>query len=1012
MKRMSRGALVSATTALLVLLLGVASLSAVVAAPAAPAKPPTAASARDPKPLSTFYREVWTTRQGLPHNQVNAMAQTPDGYLWLGTWEGIVRYDGLDFQIFDRGNTPALKDNGIRSVRVAPDGALVAGTARGGVTIKRGNRWQTLGMQDGLAENSAMDALIDRRGRLWVAHESHGLTRIDHGKATRLNVANGGLPSDVTYSLAEDADGSVWVATARGLVHMTDQGSTVLGPAAGLPDGAVTHLRRTRSGGLLVGTEHGGYRRVGNSARFALISPLLPEDNVPSLAEDAAGNVWIGTINNGLYRLSALGLEHFTSEDELPNNRVASLLVDREGSVWAGTNAGLLHLADTPFTSWGRDQGMSDDYVRTLAQADHGGVWIGTGRGLNLWRGDRIVASYTKADGLPGDSILSLQPARDGSLLVGTYNNGLLRMRDGKVVAHADNASGMPGSNQVRAVAEQADGTVWIGTTRGLVRSKDGQYRLFTRADGLPREYIVALYFDRQGALWVGTSDGAAVIRGDDVEAINIRSVNDGKVVFDFLDDPDGTLWLATDRGLVRRRNGVMRSIGLAQGLPIDTFFAVVDDGRGAFWLTSNRGVLRLSRNNVEAVLDGREAQLAGDHFGEADGLASAQCNGGSGPSSLLDAAGNVWVATAGGAAMVNPQAMHSARPTLPQVVLEQVLADDRVVDIAEDGQLHLPAGTRKLEFRYAAVSFLVPRFLRYRHRLHGVESGWVSSGSSRIAQFTNLGPGHYQFDVGVSAPGLGQGWSPDVTRLQIDIAPLPWQRLGFVLAAVAIVLLLLLAVFRWRTHSLRQRTIMLERVVSERTSELRNNAEELRRADKEKTALLGRLREQSREFERLALEDGLTHVSNRRSMDVILAATFAGAVAADRPLSFALFDVDLFKQINDRHSHEAGDKALIAIAQALREGVGGQGTVARWGGEEFAILLPNLRLKEALAVCEQLRTAVEAIDCSAYAPGARLTVSAGVVDRTGILHHEKMVSHADRLLYWAKSAGRNRVCG
>ncbi len=1007
---MSRGALVSTSTALFLVLL--AAFAPLAQAAPASAVAPSPASTHVPKPLSTYYREVWTTRQGLPHNQVNAMAQTPDGYLWLGTWEGIVRYDGLEFQIFDRSNTAALKDNGIRSVRVAADGALVAGTARGGVAIRRGNRWQVLEMRDGLAENSVMDALIDHRGRLWVAHESQGLTRIDNGKATHLNVANGGLPSDVTYSLAEDDDGSVWLATARGLVHVTDQGSVFFGTTAGLPDGAITHLRRTRAGGMLVGTEHGAYRRIGRDARFELISPQLPKDNVPSLAEDAAGNLWIGTINNGLYRLSALGLEHFTSEDELPNNRVASLLVDREGSVWAGTNAGLLHLADTPFTNWGRNQGMSDDYVRTLAPAERGGVWIGTGRGLNLWRDNRIVASYTKSNGLPGDSILSLQPARDGSLLVGTYNNGLLRLRDGKVIAQADNASGMPGSDQVRAIAEQADGTVWIGTTRGLVRSKEGQYRLFTRADGLPREFIVALHFDRQGALWVGTSDGAAVIRGEKVEPIDIRSINDGKVVFDFLDDPDGALWLATDRGLVRRRNEVMHSLGLAQGLPIDTFFAVIDDGRGSFWLTSNRGVLRLSRKNVEAVLDGRESQVVGDHFGEADGLASAQCNGGSGPSSLLDATGNIWVATAGGAAMVNPGAMHSERPTLPRVVLEQVLADDRVVDVSNDGRLHLPAGTRKLEFRYAAVSFLVPRFLRYRHRLHGVESDWVSSGSSRIAQFTNLGPGHYQFDVSVSAPGLGQGWSPDSTSLQIDIAPRPWQRTGFILVATAVALLLLLALFRWRTHSLRQRTSMLERVVSERTSELRNTAEELRRADKEKSALLGRLREKSQEFERLALEDGLTQVHNRRSMNVILAATFAGAVAADRPLSFALFDVDLFKQINDRHSHGAGDKALIAIAHALRDGIGARGTVARWGGEEFAILLPDLALKEAMAICENLRAAVAAIDCSSYAPGATLTISAGVVDRTGILHHEKLVSQADRLLYWAKSAGRNRVCG
>lgn len=632
--------------------------------------------------------------------------------------------------MFDRSNTPALRDNGVRSLSVAPDGALVIGTSRGGVAIKRGNHWQTLQQSDGLAENGVVDALIDRRGRLWVASDSHGITRVTNGRFEQLNVANGALPSDALYSLAEDEDGSLWAATARGLVRMRDDGRVVFGKESGLPNAAITHLTITPNGEMLVGTERGAYRRIGKTARFELLSRLLPPDYVPSMAIDRSGNTWIGTTNNGLYRLSPQGVEHFTSDGKLPNNRVASMLVDREGTRWFGTNAGLLHLADTPFTTWGTDQGMSDNYVHTLARAGDGGVWAGTGRGLNLLRNGRVVASYSKADGLPGDSILSLQPSRDGSLLVGTYNNGLLRLRDGKVIAHLDNDGGMPGSNQVRAIVEQAEGDVWIGTTRGLVHWRNGTYRLYTQAEGLPRDFIIALHLASDGALWIGTSSGAAILHDGKIHALDIRAANDAKDAFAFKEDADGTVWIATDRGLIRWRKGRMRSLGLAQGLPLDTFFGVVDDGRGSFWLPSNRGVLRLRRRNVEAVLDGREKQLTGDHFGEADGLASAQCNGGSGPSSLLDAAGNVWVATAGGAATVKPGALHDGRPALSPVVLEQVLADDRPIDLPEGGTLELPAGTRKLEFRYAAVSFLIPRFLRYRHRLHGVDSDWISGGT------------------------------------------------------------------------------------------------------------------------------------------------------------------------------------------------------------------------------------------------------------------------------------------
>ena len=1007
---MGRGAHGFTARIALAVLLSIASLFGTM--PAALAAAATRAEAAPAKPISTFYREVWTTRQGLPHNQVNAMAQTPDGYLWLGTWEGVVRYDGLDFEVYNRGNTPALKDNGVRALRVAADGALIIGTSRGGVTIKRGDHWQTLQQADGLVENGVMDALIDRRGRLWVASDSHGITRVDHGRYTRLDAANGALPSDILYSLEEDRDGSVWVATSHGLARIDDHGSTLFGPSSGLPAGAVVHLAMTASGVLLVGTENGAYRRVGNSGRFEPLSDQLPKDSVPSLAMDASGNAWIGTTNNGLYRLSSDRLEHFTSVSELPNNRIASLLVDREGTIWAGTNAGLLHLADTPFTSWGREQGLSDSYVRTLAPATGGGVWIGTGRGLNLLRDGQVLASYTKADGLPGDSILSLLPSHDGSLLVGTYNNGLLRMRDGKIVAQFNNAHGMPGSDQIRAIAEQADGSLWIGTTRGLVQWREGQYRLFTQATGLPRDFITALHLARDGSLWIGTSDGAAVYRNGRFSILDLRAVNDAKDAFAFSEDTDGTLWIATDRGLVRWRDGLMRSLGMQQGLPLDTFFSVVDDHHGAFWLSSNRGVLRIARTQVEAALDGKLAHVSADHFGEADGLASAQCNGGSSPSALLDAAGNLWVATADGAATVNPAELRNRRPALPPVVLEQVLADDLVIDLPAKGPLQLPPGTRKLEFRYAAISFLIPRFLRYRHWLHGVDSNWVESGDRRSVQFTNLGPGTYRFDVAVSAPGLGQDWSAATTRLDIEIEPLLWQRPEIVIPAILGTILLLLLLVRWRVRSLSKRAIELEHVIEQRTRDLRENAQQLRVADQEKSSLLDRLRAQSLAFQRMALEDSLTQVSNRRNMDEILAATFAGAVAGNRPLSFALFDVDLFKQINDHYSHEAGDRALVAIAHALRDGVGHKGTVARWGGEEFAVLLPDTPLREAMLLCDQLRLAVETIDCSSYAPGARLTISAGVVDRTGISHHEKMVSQADRLLYMAKAAGRNRVCG
>ena len=961
------------------------------------------------KPISAFYREIWTTREGLPHNQVNSIAQTPDGYLWLGTWEGLVRYNGLEFQLFDRSNTPALQDNAVRSLSVAADGSVIVGTSRGGVTVKRGDQWTTYLEKDGLAQDEILDAIQDRSGRLWVATESEGLSVLDHGRATQYNTRNG-LPSNVVFDLREDHNGDVWVATAGGLAVFSHGKMRVMPSASGLPNAPVFNLFETRAGQLLVGTERGAYRHIGSADRFEVVSALLPQDGVPSLAEDKDGDLWIGTVNNGLLRLSKQGVDRFTSLRGLPNNRVPSLLVDREGSIWAGTNAGLLRLSDAPFSTWNTDQGLSDDYVRTVYEGHQGGIWIGTGRGLNLWRNNQVVTSYTAENGLPSDSILSLLEARNGDLLVGTYTDGVLRMRDGKVLARYDAAHGLPASNQVRSLAETGDGSLWIGTNRGLVQLKNGQFKRFGVSEGLPREFIISMHPARDGSLWVGTSNGAAHIIGDTVQALDMRAANGAQDVFGFNEDADGTLWMATDRGLLRYRNGHLAGLGMHNGLPVDTLFAIVDDQLGSFWLTSNRGVLRVTKAEVDAVLDGHHQRIEYDHFGEADGLVSAQCNGGSGPAAIRDRHGNIWVATARGAAVASPATLHAFRRPLPSVVLEQVLADGRPQPIGQ--ALNLPAGTTKLEFRYAAISFLMPRFLRYRQQLQGMDHNWVDRGNQRSVQYTNLKAGSYRFQVNVAAPGLGQGWSPEFTAIQIEIQPQFWERPWMLALAVLMGLLLLWLVVRWRLVSLHQRAAQLEQLVGQRTSDLQEHADRLRSSDQEKTALLDRLREQSEAFERMALEDALTGIGNRRSLDSQLDAAFERAVRGDRALSFALFDIDEFKLINDRYSHAAGDQALVAVAHTLRDALGGAGVLARWGGEEFAVLFERVPFARTKDICEIMRQRVEAIDCSAYAPGWQLTISAGVVAREDAARPEDLVARADALLYQAKQDGRNRVCG
>ncbi len=970
-------------------------LLAVLLALAAPS-----VAALDGKRLDTYARETWTTRDGLPHNQVNGIAQTPEGYLWFATWEGVVRYNGQEFRSFGRNNVPELRDSGIRSVQVGPSGALVVATSRGGVSVLRDGQWRSYGTDDGLPQDETFVAIEDLDGRLWVGTESQGLARLGDGGQARHFDMDSGLPSDVIYALLQDGSGAIWVGTGQGVARIEGDRLQAFGTDAGLPEGAVFSLAMAGDGRLFVGTEHGLY--LGQGGRFERASASVPDVAIASLQVDGQGAVWIGTVSRGLMRLGDRGVEHFASEQGLPNNRVASLFIDREGNAWVGTNAGLMRFADTPFITIDSHHGLSDDYVRALLQTEGDGIYIGSSRGLDRWQDEEA----TRLPGIEGESVLSLEKDRAGDLWIGTYSTGLLRWRDGQLRERLTSADGLP-SNQVRAILETGDGSLWIGTSRGLLRRGPTGERTYGQDDGLPRDFVMSLHEARDGTLWVGTSNGAGRILGDRVESLDLSPMDGAQDVFGFQEDADGTLWLATDRGVVRLRQGALAIVGRHQGLPVDAVFQVVVDGYGNFWLTSNAGVVYLRREEMEAAANRRGAALDYLQFAEADGIGSAQCNGGAGPAALRAEDGSIWVATAKGVAVVQPDQLPRYQMAPPPVVIEALRVDDAASDDPGAG-LVLPAGTRKLELDYVSLSFRTPEQIRYRYRLEGFDNGWVDRSTRRNAQYTNLPPGKYVFQV--SAAQRGSGWSPETASLAFEIEPRLWQRAWFIPAAVALALLALYAAYRVRVGRLQARELLLSRIVDERTRALSEKNSELEQKNET-------IRKQSEVFEQLSRTDALTGLANRRRMDEQLAASFREAVQSGTPLAFGLLDIDHFKRINDDFSHEVGDEALRRVAEAMRTSLAPSNEregirVARWGGEEFALLFPGMDLAGARAAAERLRLAIEAIDCSGFAPGLRITASIGLAERTGLGHHERLVSRADQRLYEAKHAGRNRVAG
>lgn len=931
-------------------------------------------------PLDDLHRQTWTTRQGIPHNTINAIAQTPDGYLWFATWEGIARFNGHRFRLFERGPVTGLPDAGVLSLSVDDRGRLLAAGARGGLSLTDGRQWHPLSK----APTMITHALIDERRQLWIATQGAGVIcrSLDEAGATMAQETL--LPDASAHQVLLDEEGA-WAATSEGLLRVPLEGEPHLVGTQELPAAPALSLLVDSHGRLLVGTEQGLYVRDHPGAEFRLLHEDLGTQAVSVLLEDNGGALWIGTVSSGLYRLNDNGVEHLDTDAGLPNNRVVSLYQDIEHSLWVGTNGGLFRLRSAPFVTTTREEGLAGNYVRAVMPHSDGSLWVGTSEGVSRIEGESVKTVYD-ADRPLAHSILSLAELPDGDVLIGTHSHGVMHWRDGEIVARHDRAGGLP-SNDIRYLLTDRRGRIWVATASGLARIGDEGMRDYLPEDGLPGDFVIALEEDSRGEIWVGTGFGLARLQDDRFEPISLYHLDEAMYVYGIHEDRERyMLWLATDRGLIRYdpRTGESDLIGRSAGMPVDKLFHVVDDRHGAFWLTSNRGIIRILKDHAEAVAEGQREKLGFELYTEGDGLLSAQANGGAGPPATWHN-GRVWVATAVGVASVDPEHLTRYEETALPVSIEHFEADGREMSINEP--VELPAGTGRVVIQYAGLGFIMPQRIRYRTKLEGFDEDWVERQSQSVAEYTNLGPGEYVFHVSAAYP-YGD-WSGSETSLRFAIAPLPWQRAWFwVLVALGLLGLVALAV-QWRMRQLKRRAGELRAQVDDKTRELK---------------------QQAADFERQARIDQLTGLANRRAFDEWLAEEFRRSRADDRPLSLVIMDLDHFKRINDEYSHLIGDEVMRVIADVLRKHVRAGDQAARWGGEEFTLTFHDIDGDQAVRISERIRESIERTDFGRLAPGLSISASFGVSDSRRARSYEDLLRQADHALFQAKAEGRNRV--
>jgi diguanylate cyclase (GGDEF)-like protein len=930
-------------------------------------------------PLSDYFKDTWSTHEGLPHNSINAIAQTSDGYLWFATWEGVARYNGREFRFYERSPKTGILDSGIRTLVTDTNNGLWVAGVRGGMTYRQGNHWQP----QFTAPSMINHLLKDRSGGLWVAVEGLGVLH-----RPKPDIAGGtteeiwALQNISAYRLLEDSKGRIWAATNKGLFQVNGQNKQEVLAQYNLPRLHVYSILETHDERMLVATERGAY--IIDNKRASLLHPSLAGEAITTLMEDNENNLWLGTIKNGVVRLRNNQIERLNTESGLPNNRVLSTLQDLEGSIWIGTNGGLMRLRKAPFTTWTKKRKLVGNYVRSVIDVDEKSVLVGSSEGLSLINNN--IAQNAQTNNNSPISVLSFAKRHDGGIWVGTHLKGLMLWKDQKLLPQFDHNNGLP-SDEVRSILEDSHGNLWIGTTNGLVKQDtSGLQTTFSRNDGLPDNYIMALAEDGQGQLWVGTGVGVAKLTANGFEIVPIHNLEDAEYAFGFWMET-GYVWIATDRGLIRynQQNGQLGLIGRRSGLPIDKLFQVVYDGTNGLWLTSNRGIWRIDYHAAHAVADGRQSKIAFEHFSESDGLASAQANGGSNPAAVAMDNGKLWFATAKGVSMIDSSTISQKNTTRLPISIESIMADG--VELLANQQNILPAGTNRVVFNYAGLGYILSSRIEYRTRLVGFEESWASRGKNTIAEYTNLAPGKYQFLVSARYPY--SDWNNADQVYGFTILPHIWQRLEVQIGLAFLVLVILAGSIKWRIQRLQKSELKLKALVEKQTYALR---------------------QQSEDFKRQANEDELTGLPNRRAFDQWLSDKFVQAKKNKTSLALIIMDIDHFKKVNDHYSHLIGDKAIKALAKELQRLAGQKVHAARWGGEEFTLMIKGMNDADVATYCENIRQRIETYDYSDIAPNLTMTVSMGVAFSHQVENYSDLLRLADQALYRAKEQGRNRV--
>lgn len=769
------------------------------------------------KDLHQFLIDRWSTDNGLPYNNLSHIIQSKDGYIWISTFEGLIRFDGKNFEIFTQKDFPAFKTNGIYQVAEDIDGGLWLATQGSGLlklkndkvtnatpdfsdpisavySSRSGVVWMgtinsgVFSLIDGRREELRFEGLkgapirklvSDHSGRIWIASEGHGLFVYDHGIVTRYTSANG-LPNDRVVALALGEENEVWVGTTAGLCKW-------------------------------------------DGDQFLMVEGFEGK-RITDIYEDDYQSLWVGTRSGcARVRQGNSKIEWITADDGLGGNAIAALTFDLEGSLWLCTRrAGLTRLRDGKFLNFTQELGLRSKNINHICEIDQDEYWVASDNGTIDILKDGVINSLTLPEKFENARIKHVFKDSKERIWIASYS-GVLSLEGGES-NYLTKEDGLA-SNRARKVFEDSKGNIWVGFRNGglSMMNPEGEWEVLNAETGLSSEFVMCLGEDAEGNILVGTNGGGlnVINSNKEVSVFGSEQGLSATIIFNMYVDKQNRVWLATNAGIAKFEKGKFVMFRSSEGLPISTPFDVMEDREGYFWMPSSDGIIRLKKEELLENEKNRDKKVSFMLYDRGDGLISKECT----PSAevLISNNGRLWFPTLNGFSQIDPNSI-SINQLVPEVKIKSFMVDDQAVDIYQN--IVLEPGKKRFIINFTALSFVSPPKMKFKYKLSSLDNDWVNVGEDRQAVFTNIPYGEHVFQV-IASNNDGV-WNKDGATLKFTLQPFfyqtPWAYLFGVLLFIGLGFL----IYKARVRVIKRQNLMLEKQVMERTAEINTQKEEI----------------------------------------------------------------------------------------------------------------------------------------------------------------------------------------